>query len=154
MPLFDNQQETNLKACVEMVEAVLSSMGIDPKQARSASSLTGPSWALSRGSAHVYIFLSTTSDGDNFIQIVAPVMRPDPERSDGLYSHLLELNANELTGAAFGLRNGDVVLTTDRSTTGLDKIEVEEMIRRIGEYADHFDDDLTSEFGGTRHSDL
>jgi hypothetical protein len=153
MALFDNQKETNLKACVEMVEVVLSSMGLDPVRTR-IESASGPAWGVTRGSAEVFVFLSTTAEGDNYIQIIAPVMRPDPGRSDGLYDHLLSLNANELTGAAFGLRNGDVVLTTDRGTTGLDKVEVEEMIRRIGEYADHFDDALVAEFGGTRHSDL
>jgi hypothetical protein len=66
---------------------------------------------------------------------------------------LLELNATELTGAAFGLRENEVVLTTDRSTAGLDPVELEEMIRRVASYADHYDDTLTVEFGGTRHAD-
>ncbi|MSP61617.1 MAG: YbjN domain-containing protein [Myxococcales bacterium] len=153
MSLFENPQETNLKVCVEMVEAVLAATGVNPAQARITAE-TGPAWALTRGSAEVYIFLSV-SEGDNYIQVVAPVLRPDSDAArDRLYVHLLELNANELTGAAFGLRGGDVVLTTDRSTIGLDRVEVEEMIRRIGEYADHFDDTLTAEFGGTRHTDV
>jgi hypothetical protein len=66
---------------------------------------------------------------------------------------LLTLNAADLTGAAFGLRGDEVVLTTDRSTVGLDAVEVEEMIRRVSEYADHYDDALTQEFGGIRHAD-
>src|SRR5579871_3848281 len=136
MSLFDNKQETNLKACIEMVEAVLHDMGIEPNQARIASE-TGPAWGLTRGSAEVFVFLSAADEGDNYIQVIAPVMRP-PQPAANLYPHLLELNANDLTGAAFGLRNGDVVLTADRSTSGLDRVEVEEMIRRIGEYADHF----------------
>ncbi len=152
MSLFDNKRESNLKACIEMVEAVLTDMGVDPAPARIASE-TGPAWALTRGSAEVFVFLSAAGEGDNYIQVIAPVMRP-PAVSDGLFSRLLELNASDLTGAAFGLRNGDVVLTTDRSTSGLDRIEVEEMIRRIGEYADHFDDTLTAEFGGVRACDL
>ena len=46
------------------------------------------------------------------------------------------------------------MLTADRSTSGLDRVEVEEMIRRIADYADQYDDALTLEFGGVRHSDL
>jgi hypothetical protein len=153
MSLFDNKQETNLKACIEMVEAVLKEMGVAPDGAR-ISSETGPAWGLTRGSAEVFVFLSASDEGDNYIQVIAPVMRPEEGASSGLFAHLLELNANDLTSAAFGLKNGDVVLTADRSTTGLDRVEVEEMIRRIGEYADHFDDELTAKFGGTRHSDL
>ena len=155
MPLFDNKQETNLKACIEMVNAVLTQMGIEPAEAM-ISSDSGPAWALTRGSAEVFVFLSPGDSGDNFIQVTAPVLRPP---SDGavlqkLYTKLLELNANDLTGAAFGLRDGDVVVTTDRSTTGLDQVEVEEMIRRVGEYADRYDDELAKEYGGTRASDL
>ena len=63
---------------------------------------------------------------------------------------LLELNASALTQAAFGLRGNEIVLTTDRSTAGLDPIEVDEMIRRVAEYADHYDDFLLVEMGGTR----
>ena len=74
--------------------------------------------------------------------------------SGQLFRRLLELNANALTQAAFGLRGEDVVLTADRSTAGLDPIEVEEMIRRVADYADHYDDALVAEFGGVRHSDL
>jgi hypothetical protein len=70
-----------------------------------------------------------------------------------LLRRLLELNANELTGAAFGLRGDEVVVTTDRSTVGLDPVEVEEMIRRVSDYADHYDDALVLEFGGIRHAD-
>ena len=153
MSLFENPQETNLKVCVEMVEAVLTSSGIDPGRARITAE-GGPAWGLTRGSAEVFVFLSTSDGGDNNIQVIAPVMRPAVEQRDRLFSHLLELNANELTGAAFGLRAGDVVLTADRSTIGLDRVEVEEMIRRVGEYADHYDDLLTAEHGGRRHCDL
>ena len=48
----------------------------------------------------------------------------------------------------------EVVIATDRSTLGLDRNEVEEMIRRIGEYADLYDDALTKDYGGVRHCDL
>lgn len=153
MSLFENPQETNLKVCVEMIEAVLTASGVDPGRARITAD-GGPAWGLTRGSAQVFIFLSSSETADNYIQVVAPVMRPSGEARDPLYSHLLELNANELTGAAFGIRAGDVVLTADRSTVGLDRVEVEEMIGRIGDYADHYDDVLTAKYGGKRHSDL
>jgi len=152
--LFGNPQEANLKACEHMVEAVLSERGLDPDKTR-IQSVAGPAWGMSQGSAEVYIFLSSTAS-DNFIQVVSPVMRPTAESmtSTALMQRLLELNANELTGASFGLRDHKVVLTADRSTVGLDRVEVEDMIRRVADYADHYDDVLTEEFGGTRHSDL
>ena len=152
--LFGNRQEANLKACEQMVESVLSERGISPQNSR-IHSTAGPAWGMTQGSAEIYIFLTASSGGDNFIQVVSPVMRPSPESMRGpqFMKRLLELNANELTGAAFGLRDDEVVLTTDRSTSGLDRVEVEEMIRRVADYADLYDDALTKEFGGTRHSD-
>jgi hypothetical protein len=152
--LFGNRQEANLKSCEQMVEAVLAARGLDAARHR-IDSQGGPAWGLTSGSAEIFIFLTAAASGDNFIQVVAPVMRPTAADLGGprLFRRLLELNAGELTGAAFGLRGEEVVLTTDRSTQGLDPVEVEEMIRRVSEYADRYDDALTLEFGGTRHAD-
>ena len=153
MNSFDNHQEANLKACIDMVESVLSGMGHDPIASRQAME-TGPAWGLKAGSAAVFIYVtpSPQEPGVNTIQIVSAVMRP-PEDSKALYAHLLDLNASQLTGAAFGVRDGAVVVSTDRSTKGLDAVEIEDMVRRVSEYADYFDDILTVEYGGTRYSD-
>ena len=152
--LFGNRQEANLKTCEQMVEAVLNARGLDAARHR-IESQGGPAWGMTAGSAEVFIFLTAGSSGDNFIQVVAPVMTPPQEQLNAprLLRRLLELNANELTGAAFGLHGDEVVVTTDRSTVGLDPVEVEEMIRRVSDYADHYDDALTLEFGGIRHAD-
>jgi hypothetical protein len=155
MSLFGNRQEANLKACEQMVESVLEERGINPEKSRIQSG-AGPAWGMTQGSAEVYIFLTSAEDGENFIQVVSPVMKPTVETMAGtvFMKKLLELNANELTGAAFGLRDDEVVLTCDRSTSGLDRVEVEDMIRRVSEYADRFDDELVQTYGGKRHCDL
>jgi hypothetical protein len=154
MSLFGNRQEANLKSCEQMIEGVLTARGLAAERHR-IESAAGPAWGLTSGSAEVFIFLTAGTSGDNFIQIVAPVMKPIAEvlAAPQLLRRLLTLNASELTGAAFGLRGDEVVLTTDRSTVGLDAVEVEEMIRRVSQYADHYDDALTQEFGGIRHAD-
>lgn len=154
MSLFGNRQEANLKSCERMVESVLVARGLDPARLRIDSD-GGPAWALKAGSAEIYIFLTAGNSGDNFIQVIAPVMTPEPSElaTPKLLRRLLELNARELTGAAFGLRGDEVIVTCDRSTVGLDLVEVEEMVRRVSDYADHYDDALTQEFGGQRHAD-
>jgi hypothetical protein len=154
MALFGNPQEANLRSCAQMIEAVLHASGVDAERSRIHSD-HGPAWGMTRGSAEIFIFLTAGTAGENFLQIVSPVMRPTAETlaAPHFLRRLLELNATELQGAAFGVREGDVILSTDRSTSGLDRVEVEEMIRRLGAYADHYDDALTLEFGGTRHSD-
>jgi hypothetical protein len=154
MDLFGNRLEANLRSCVQMVEAVLEARGSDPSQCR-IHSAGGPAWGLHYGSAEVFVLLTSGTE-ENFIQVVAPVMRPTATDVAlfPLFRRLLQLNADELTGAAFGFRDDEVVISSDRSTDGLDRVEVEEMIRRVAEYANHFDDALTEEFGGTRHGDL
>jgi hypothetical protein len=152
MSLFDNRQESNFHACEQMVATVLHGRGLDPNASRIASD-DGPAWGLQQGSAEVYIFLSSGEKGENFIQVVSPVLVPSTGTFHDLARRLLELNANELTGAAFGLRDDKIVLTADRSTTGLDRVELEEMITRVAGYADYYDDILTVEYGGTRHAD-
>lgn len=156
MPLFENRQAVNLRACEQLVETVLSDMGVDPTESRlPGGDGQGPSWGLTCGSAHLFIFLtSAPGSEDNYIHIVAPVFRPPDDAGSALWRRLLELNGRALTGAAFGLRDGEVVVTTDRSTQDLDRGEVEDMIRRIGDYADLYDDALVGEFGGVRHCDL
>jgi hypothetical protein len=152
--LFDNNQDANFRTCERMVEEILVARGLDPASSRLPSD-DGPAWGLTQGSAAVYIFLTSSESGENFIQVVSPVMVPTDTslREPDLMRRLLELNANELTGAAFGLRDDEVVLTADRSTAGLDPVELEEMLRRVAAYADYYDDILTVEFGGTRHAD-
>jgi hypothetical protein len=150
---FGSSQQTNLKTCEQMIESVLAARGLDAEKSRIDSGGSGPAWGLTQGSAEIYIFLSASATGENYLQVVAPVMTPPEEAEAPLYRRLLDLNATELTGAAFGMRGSEVVITTDRSTAGLDRVEVEEMIRRVADYADHYDDTLTSEFGGTRHTD-
>jgi hypothetical protein len=48
----------------------------------------------------------------------------------------------------------DAVLVTERTTTDLDRGEVEEILNNIGAAADFFDDKLVQEFGGRRLSDV
>ena len=150
--MFDDLRESTMRACAEMVESVIGGLGYELTRARLEAE-SGLAWGLRSGSAQVFVYLNASEEGDDYLQVVAPVMRP-PEGVAGLFEHLLDLNASELTGAAFGRRGLDVVVTADRSTSGLDSVEVEDMIRRVAEYADYYDDILTVEYGGTRFSDL
>jgi Putative bacterial sensory transduction regulator len=153
MSLFGDKQESNLKSCQKMIESVIKELGLDPD----GSKLEGDDpkrtgWALKRGSAAVYVFLQQGDDA-NFLQVVSPVMKLPDQNLLPLYRRLLELNAEKLCGVAFGIKGEDVVLTTDRDTTDIDRSEVQAMITLVGQYADHFDDELVAEFGGVRHSD-
>ena len=78
----------------------------------------------------------------------------DPKNLSSLCRHLLTLNAGTLVGVAFGLNGDHVVLVAERNTFDLDLSEVQDMINRVGHYADYYDDALVNEFGGQRYSDV
>ena len=153
MALFGDKVEANLKSSQKMVESVIRDLGLDPESSQLETEGPGRiAWGLMRGSAAVYVFLQS-GEKENFIQVVSPVMKIPEQNILPLYRRLLELNAEALFGAAFGVKGEDVVLTIDRSTTDMDRSEVAAMIKLIGEYADQYDDELVAEFGGQRHSD-
>ena len=146
--LFANAQEANIRSCVSMIEDVLASLGHSPDLSRVPGKDTYPAWRVQKGSAHVFILLDGVA-GENFLRITAPVIHVDPAADKvGLYQKLLELNRTEVYGAAFALDGSVVVLTSQRSTTDLDRSEVLDLVKRVEEYADKYDDLLVDEFGG------
>jgi hypothetical protein len=156
LALFGSKQQANLRATVKMVEEVISDLGLTPVENRLQTESGNPAWGLLKGSAQVFVFVNPGGGDSEFnsIQVVSPVMTvPDLTRLLPLLRYVLELNARELAGAAFGLKGDTLVLTIDRSTQDLNRSEVKDMILRVGYYADTYDDDLVSQFGGTRHSD-
>jgi hypothetical protein len=152
MGLFGDRDKNELRHCAKLVEEVIEELGLSPLQNRLENNAEAPAWALTKGSAEVYVFLNPAPQGA-YLQVVSPIVDAPDSGLLPLFRRLLELNAEELVGASFGLKGSSIVLTTDRPIHDIDRSEVREMILRIGHYADHFDDELVREFGGRRHSD-
>jgi type III secretion system-like peptide-binding chaperone len=150
MPLFGSRTPAPGHRLTKLIESVLQDLGLEPSQA-AISSRDGPMWGLLKGSAEVYVAIIET-DGESFVQVTAPIMEV-PENPTALFKRLLELNCDELSGAAFGVRGDRVVVTLDRPAIDIDRVQLKEMIVRAGTYADHFDDLLVVEFGGRKHSE-
>jgi hypothetical protein len=147
MALFGNTQDANLRACVRMVEDALVSLGHAPDRCRMDLPSGRPMWRLEKGTAHVYVQL--VGDGPPMLRVTAPVLHLPPGAEDSqLFRRLLELNAAEVTGAAFGLRDDSVVLSAERTTVDLDPSEVLDIIDRVQTFADQYDLALVREFGG------
>lgn len=148
MPLFSNKQEANLRSCIQMIEEVIEGLGHVVDDSRLETQDAMPAWRVQKGSAHVYIIISD-HNGDNHLTVTAPVMHlEDVDDRVKLYGKLLELNAGEIKGAAFALKDDAIVITAERSTVDLDRSEVEDLVKRVEEYADFWDDRLVSVFGG------
>jgi type III secretion system-like peptide-binding chaperone len=149
MALFSNKQEANLRVCIQMVEDAIAALGHVPDESRIEGPDDLPAWKVVKGSAHVFVYLGVSGD-DNVLRVVAPVLEMAPGTDElSLFRHLLELNVTEISGAAFGLRNKrDVVLCAERTTVDLDPSEVTDVIRRVEDFADRYDDILVAKFGG------
>ena len=164
MSMFGGQDaKGNFERTVKLVETVIQGFGLDANKNRLNTNDGSTAWALMRGSAEVLIFLNPAKEANqqNYIRCVAPCWRLPAENHAAIYKRLLELNARDLWGTAFGLMSPqnnpaiqDAVLVTERTTTDLDRGEVEENLNNIGAAADFFDDKLVAEFGGSRISDI
>jgi hypothetical protein len=164
MAMFGGQDaKGNFERTVKLVETVIQGFGLDPARNRLNTNDGSTAWALMRGSAEVLIFLNPAREQNqqNYMRVVAPCWRLPDQNHQQIYRRLLELNSRDLWGTAFGLMSPqgnpnvvDAVLVTERTTTDLDRGEVEEILNNIGATADHFDDKLVGEFGGTRISDI
>lgn len=158
MALFSNKQESNYRSSIKMVETVINELGIPLEETRIAEGEPAPGqehsgWVVMKGSAEVYVFLYH-GEGDNFIHVYSPVMSLPERNLLQLFRRLLDLNGVGQMGVAFGLKGDHVVLSVYRSTTDLDRSEVQEMIINVGEHADYYDDILVNEFGGRRYCDV
>lgn len=136
-----------------LVEEAIRKLGIDPAQARTPGE--GVSYALRRGSARIAVAIHAgTAQRMGTLRVGAPVVKlPEEAHRAGLFAHLLELNARELVGAAFGVLDGEVVVVTERPLRDLDASEVDAAIRGVGQLADTWDDTLAGRFGVKRSSD-
>ena len=85
-----------------------------------------------------------------YLRVVAPVLTVNAAvDTNRLFARLLELNAREVTGAAFATAGDEVQIVSERSTIDLDRSEVRDVIARVSKYADDWDDRLVEEYGGT-----
>jgi hypothetical protein len=138
-----------------LVEQAIRALGVEPSSAvAKGGNDDHASWTLQRGSAAILITLvarETKSRGsfDTYLRVISPVMTlPAEETRTALYKHLLELNAQGLANAAFGLVGDRVVAVSERPTRDMQGDEVSQMIRHLAAVADTYDDRLVKAFGG------
>lgn len=115
-------------------------------------------WTLQRGSAAILITLADRPSGPDgktttYLRVISPILTLGEGANEPLFKHLLELNAQGLANAAFGLVDKRVVAVSERPTEDMQVGEVEQMIRHLAAVADTYDDRLTKQFGGKRASD-
>lgn len=143
-------------SAVALVEDAIKRLGIDPAQARGPSDAKSTQFAVRRGSARIAIAVHAgEGPREGSLRVAAAVidLPADTSHRAALFQHLLELNARELVGAAFGLIGEQVVVVAERPLRDLNASEVDAAIRGVGRAADTYDDALASRFGAKRSSD-
>lgn len=155
MVLVDEDTQAAMDNAVQLVEATIRGLGIDPIAARMPAPDGGHAWSLMRGSAAIAIFLRgpRANEDSPHLRVVSPMVRIDKAHELPLYRRLLELNAGGLASVAFGVLDGKVVAVSERPTRDLDASEMKYVVQIVGAVADHYDDDFTRNFGGARVSD-
>ncbi|QPC82208.1 YbjN domain-containing protein [Phototrophicus methaneseepsis] len=127
------------------VERILSSIGVNPQQAR-MSTRDGYGWAFQHGSAMIEVYITQQAQREYF-QVVAPLIHLPLNNLLPLYRRLLELNLS-LTNASLGIYQDVVYIFNERPLAGLDANEADFIISQIAGYADDLDNQLVNEFGG------
>jgi hypothetical protein len=150
MGLFENERQANLESAIQMIEDVLIELGYFLNDCRVEIPGSYRAWLLKKGSAEVAVTLTERSDYWH-IRLAAVVLSITPEvNRTALYERVLRLNHSGVYGAAFAVRGSHITLVAERTTLDLDRSEVFELIQRVREYADEWDDRLVQEFGGIR----
>jgi hypothetical protein len=147
--LFCNEREANFESAVAMIEDVLIELGHFVNDCRIASPEARRAWRVRKGSAEVVITLIERDDYWHLRVVAAVMTLDDSVKRETLFSRVLELNSNEVHGAAFALRHPYLILLAERTTLDLDRSEVYDTINRVQNYADDWDDRLVAEYGGT-----
>lgn len=149
MGLFDNGRESNIVSTIAMVEDVLLELGYFLNDCRDEPTEAGlRSWSIAKGSARVRIAI-VDAEEDVHLRATSVVMTITPSVNESrLFRHLLSLNREEIQNAAFALNDMQVLLLSERSTLDLDRSEVLDLIQRVRNYADDYDDLLVNRFGG------
>jgi hypothetical protein len=142
-----------------LVEAAIRTLGVDPGVALAKEGDGHASWTLQRGSAAVLISLASRDSGHGgkvgvYLRVISPVMTlPPDDKREALFKHLLELNAQGLANAAFGLVGERIVAVAERPTEDMQSEEVSQVVRHLAAVADTYDDRLVKAFGGAKASD-
>ena len=136
MALFSNKQESNLRSCIKMVEDALGALGHSLDDCRSDSPDDLPAWRVPAPPVHVDVYLGV--DGETNVLRVAASVGKVRAGGAALFRRLLELNATEIKGLAFGLRGDELVLVGERPTLDLDPSEVMDILKRAEGFAAHY----------------
>ena len=138
----------NLQTYYDMVERVITDFKVDPKLCRGQAP---GQWNMMLGSANVWIdvFQSKDQNGNfiesGYLQIMSPVVNIPQDRKEEFFHELLTIN-HKLYGTGFTVFENAAYIKSIRELEGLDQAEMMNTFKRVGYYADDYDDMLKAKY--------
>lgn len=133
----------NLEDYYHIVEDAISELGVDPEGCRGKGD---GQWNLRKGSAKIWLDLWHIERMRRaYFQVMSPVVPVPTSRREEFLMELLEIN-DRLFGVAFAVFDDWAWLKSIREVDDLDVSEAVAMLRRVGEYADQYDDLLMDKY--------
>ncbi len=128
----------DLQFYYDMVDSCVKELGADPLKARLPNKKG--EWELTKGSITLWISITYLEQNKTtYVQVLAPVVNVPTSSVQKFYEELLEIN-HTLYGVAFTKYDKWVYIKAIREVEGLDNNELFNMITRVGNYADMYDD--------------
>ena len=137
----------NLANYYAIVEGTITDLGINPADCRGQKP---GQWDLKKGSANVWVdIMYIEKEQRAYFQVMAPVTQIPSTNLEEFYKELLEINYG-FYGVSFVKFETWIYIKIIREADGLDKSECTNMINRVGNYADYYDDILQEKYLGIK----
>ncbi|MCX7862661.1 MAG: YbjN domain-containing protein [Bacteroidales bacterium] len=134
----------NIQYYYDMFENVVRNLGVDPVSCRGKQE---GQWDLQKGSAPVWVDIYTVENGQyGYIQIISPLFEVPDAHQTNAFSEALEIN-HTLVGCSITKFNNWLYIKSIRELDNLSESEINNMINRVGIYADRYDDHFKSKYG-------
>lgn len=135
---------TELENTIVLVENSIRKIGVDPAACKGEKI---GQYTLKQGSASVWVdVLFIPRENSTYFQVMSPIMSlVNVSNKLSLYEELLTIN-DTFYNVAFTIYNNFVWIKTIREVKGLDEDEILAQLRRVGTYADTYDDMLKQKY--------
>lgn len=135
----------DLQVYFDLVDSAIIELGVNPEQCRGGKP---GQWNLTKGSASVWLDVFYSEQNQCvYFQCMAPVCGIPASNTQAFYQEVLEIN-HTLYGVGFTKFKEGIYIKSIREVSGLDKSEILATMRRIGTYADDYDDILKNKYFG------
>ena len=135
----------NLQKYYDLVENCISALGIELQTARIPD--REGEWELTKGSATIWVLVQYLEQNKAaYVQVLAPIVSIPEHNLEKFYEELLEVN-HTFYGVAFTKFKQWIYVKSIREAEGIDQNELFNMITRVGNYADMYDDVFSTKFG-------